>query len=308
IVNSIFWGNYNDPNSFPLPALSYLYDPNGNLSVSYSIMEYGWPGVANINANPLFVNPAADNFRLLAGSPGINSGLNAAAIGPRDLDGNFRISGPSVDRGPYESANSKISGFIMVDALTQEKLFLLEEGGVYELPKNPVNIMAISDGEVKSVAFELAGSIDFSKVENLEPWALFGDNEGKLNPGFLFNGTYKLLATPYSEMDGEGAAGSAFGVSFQIVGQAPSFNEEAEKMSAYPNPSNGVFSLQFPESWTSPASVRITDKMGNVVWTGKFQNPKIETRIQLPELFDGVYMLQAVSGKQMETLRLVITK
>ncbi|MEM6764724.1 MAG: choice-of-anchor Q domain-containing protein [Bacteroidota bacterium] len=315
IINSIFWdnGGNEDPN-LP-PAQSYLFDPNFGLTVTYSIMEFGWPGISNLDVDPLFVNPGFGNYRLGNGSPARNSGLNAAVIGTRDLDGNFRIVGSTVDRGAYETqlgfgSSNLITGLILMNALTQEEITEIRNGETIQLPTPlpPINVVAKSEGnDIQSVVFELRGALSLKHAENAKPWALFGDEEGILNPGFLFNGEYKLSVTPYSDENGSGEAGESYDVGFQIVGVAPSFHEEAEKMSAYPNPSSGVFSLKFPESWSSSTTMRITDRMGNVVWTGSVQNPKMETHIQLPQLFDGVYMLQAVSGNHVERLRLVIT-
>jgi hypothetical protein len=62
-------------------------------------------GVGNFTNAPLFVNPAAGNFRLQSNSPCINAGNNAYVVGSTDLDGNPRISGGTVDVGTYEFQN-----------------------------------------------------------------------------------------------------------------------------------------------------------------------------------------------------------
>ena len=59
-------------------------------------------GTGNIASDPLFVNAAAGDYRLLASSPCINSGDNANAPGVTDLDGSARIVGATVDMGAYE--------------------------------------------------------------------------------------------------------------------------------------------------------------------------------------------------------------
>ncbi len=91
--------------------------PQSMLTVSYSDVEGGWPGTGNIDADPLFVDPAAGNFRLAPGSPCIDAGDNTAVPGgiTTDLDGNPRFiddpdtpdtgngDPPIVDMGAYES-------------------------------------------------------------------------------------------------------------------------------------------------------------------------------------------------------------
>ncbi len=57
----------------------------------------------NISADPRFVNPVANNFRLQTGSPAIDAGDNSAPSLPaKDLDGFPRIQNGTVDMGAYE--------------------------------------------------------------------------------------------------------------------------------------------------------------------------------------------------------------
>jgi len=63
-------------------------------------------GSRNFTNNPLFVNQAAGNFRLLTNSPCVNAGTNQSWMtGATDLDGHPRIIGGVVDLGAYESTN-----------------------------------------------------------------------------------------------------------------------------------------------------------------------------------------------------------
>lgn len=94
MVNCIVWGNSPDN----------IYGP---ATISYSAIEGGWPGVDNIDADPLFV---AGSLCLSADSPCIDAGTNSPAGGlpTTDLDGNPRcIDGngdgiADVDMGAYE--------------------------------------------------------------------------------------------------------------------------------------------------------------------------------------------------------------
>lgn len=87
--------------------------------VTYSDIEGGWPGTANINADPCFVQtgywdtkgtPADPNddlwidgdYHLLADSPCINAGDPVYPPGPTDLDGAPRVVNGQVDMGAYE--------------------------------------------------------------------------------------------------------------------------------------------------------------------------------------------------------------
>jgi len=61
-------------------------------------------GEGNLDADPMFISPAAGNFRLQCHSPAIDAGNDALVPteAKLDLDGNPRIVGAAVDLGAYE--------------------------------------------------------------------------------------------------------------------------------------------------------------------------------------------------------------
>ncbi len=105
LINSIVWGN-------PAGSLSWA-NAQSEPIVSFSDIEGGHPGAGNLDADPLFADPAGpdgnvatldgNDYRLSLGSPAIDAGTNAAPSLPlTDLDGNPRITGAMVDMGAYE--------------------------------------------------------------------------------------------------------------------------------------------------------------------------------------------------------------
>ena len=60
------------------------------------------PGCGSITNNPLFVDAAAGDYRLRPDSPCVNAGANDYVQGEKDIAGNVRIYGSSVDMGAYE--------------------------------------------------------------------------------------------------------------------------------------------------------------------------------------------------------------
>ena len=103
VTNGILWDNSPDQIS-------------GSATASFSNVQDGWPGVGNIDADPVFVDPANGDYRLSPGSPCIDAADNTAL--PKgvvtDLDGNPRFvddpatkdtgngDPPIVDMGAYE--------------------------------------------------------------------------------------------------------------------------------------------------------------------------------------------------------------
>ncbi|HUU20964.1 MAG TPA: right-handed parallel beta-helix repeat-containing protein [Phycisphaerae bacterium] len=83
-------------------------------TVSFSDIGGGWPGMGNIDADPLFVNASGQDFHLLGGSPCIDAadGLAAPEL---DFDGNERCDDPGspnaglgppwADMGAFENAS-----------------------------------------------------------------------------------------------------------------------------------------------------------------------------------------------------------
>jgi len=105
--NSIVWGN--NASSGSNQAFS---------TVSYSCVAPLASGAGNIAANPLFIDPAQNDYRLLPTSPCTNAGNDAYASGTTDLAGNARIWNETVDMGAYEtiyfdvSANAATNGTV----------------------------------------------------------------------------------------------------------------------------------------------------------------------------------------------------
>ncbi|TKJ39962.1 hypothetical protein CEE37_09505 [candidate division LCP-89 bacterium B3_LCP] len=67
-VSSIFWGNE------PEQISQNIYMPVNPLVTYSDVQDTLWPGIGNINEDPLFVNPALNDYRLQWGSPCIDSG------------------------------------------------------------------------------------------------------------------------------------------------------------------------------------------------------------------------------------------
>jgi len=85
VYNSIFWHNRSDEGA----QIDRFF---GNLSVDFSIVEGGWPGNENLDADPLFVGIATGDLHLRIDSPAVDRGdPTAPVLGSVDIDGEARV-------------------------------------------------------------------------------------------------------------------------------------------------------------------------------------------------------------------------
>lgn len=99
INNTIFWNN-----DVPL-------DFRNTAQLSNSIFEHNNDtGVNNLQMDPLFVDPANNNFTLSENSPAVGAGDNGFVNFTFDLVGNVRIQEGTVDMGCYESPYAAPTG------------------------------------------------------------------------------------------------------------------------------------------------------------------------------------------------------
>jgi len=123
VTNCTFYANPNGVirvNDVITDITNSIFVGNGPSAITptFSCTDWETEGGGNIEADPRFVDPEADDFRLLPESPCIDAGSLGAVLTPwlsvngqearlswspgQDLDGNPRISGAGVDMGAYE--------------------------------------------------------------------------------------------------------------------------------------------------------------------------------------------------------------
>jgi hypothetical protein len=85
-------------------------DDNSTITISYSNVEDGWPGIDNIDADPCFADPCSGDYHLPLVSPCIDAGDPNYVAEPNetDLDGNPRVINGRIDMGAYESDHIQV--------------------------------------------------------------------------------------------------------------------------------------------------------------------------------------------------------
>lgn len=150
--------------------------------------------------------------------------LTAAPYSEDNLGGN---TGEilSINFELYDESVISITEFMLVNAETDEDLFLLTEGmqiDLSSLSTHNLDIRANTDGDVESVQLQLEGNLEIIRTENLEPYALYGDSPAGVYNGAAFTaGVYKISASPYALDRLGGKIGASLSVNFELVDLTP---------------------------------------------------------------------------------------
>ena len=110
VANCILWGD--------APEEIWNWDVSSNPELAYCDVQGGHEGTGNIVGYPLFVDPAAGDLRLRAGSPCIDAGT-AGGAPTTDMAGIQRPQGLAVDMGAHEYvvAGSDRDGDLIPDSV-----------------------------------------------------------------------------------------------------------------------------------------------------------------------------------------------
>lgn len=88
VVNTILWGdiaggNFNEIN---------IYDTTSSIIITYSDIQGGWPGIGNIDSDPLFIG--SGDYHLTASSQCIDAANSDNPAPTADKENNYRVDNP----------------------------------------------------------------------------------------------------------------------------------------------------------------------------------------------------------------------
>jgi hypothetical protein len=107
----------------------------------------------------------------------------------------------------------EVTKFVLVNAITNEDIGELLNNST--INSSVVNIRV--EAQAESVVFQLSGTETHTQTENVKPFAMKGDINGKYNAWTpKLGGSYTLKVTPYSSSSGKGTAGTTITINFKV--------------------------------------------------------------------------------------------
>jgi hypothetical protein len=206
----------------PIGSDKDLFTLNASWSHGVRPLMVQW----DLNNNGIFDDPRPFNEDLMVNLPAGNHLIRQKVIDPF---GNETVSTPVALHVSGDLPPESEMTFTLIDAATDEPIpgfDPLLNGAKIDLmllPENiQFNIRANVPERFESVRFDLNGKSSF-RIENVSPYALFGDEAGDYAPGSLPLGIHTLSATSFTEDGATGQSGPAKTIRFIIVEEAMSF-------------------------------------------------------------------------------------
>ena len=250
-----------------------------NTIVTYSGVQGGFTGTGNINlpttndaGGPLFLNPDDFNFRLLSTSPCVNSGDNFAVTNPyeaKDLDGNPRIYGDTVDMGCYEfGIYHTVSGRAIYNGSPLV--------GVDIIPTIGIPVSTNEVGEYTVIVPE-------NSTITITP----------ILQGYEFSPEFIVCENVSNDIPNQNFEASAVGIKGSLA--------DNKAVVVYPNPAKDKIFVEFEDF--VQVEIKLYDMFGNEVLN---QNGNSKTEINISHLSKGVYNVVVVSvGKVIGNRKIV---
>ena len=291
--NCIFWNNTGGE----IVTRGLSADP----TVTYSIVKGGYAGIGNLDQDPLFTDPANNNFTLKPGSPAIDAGENSLYVitqsGDKDLAANPRIISSKIDMGAYE--------------------FQSVCGNVWNLQTTNVTATSAKLNWVAPID-PTQWQVQYKQVKSGAKWidipGVLPDHRsvtiGNLQPAQNYQWQIKPICrgAKFDYTPAQKFTTLAQGVNPATVITANNPLAESEEKTftllASPNPSSGAFRLQVNLPSGTSAILRIMDIYGRLLEVK--QNLGGSQVVTVGQTYTaGVYIAELQQGSQRRVIKLV---
>ncbi|CAN5387405.1 hypothetical protein BH23BAC1_BH23BAC1_05750 [soil metagenome] len=284
-------------------------DPEYTGSVKFTLTgDQNYTHIENVEPYALFANlgsdffswkPALGNYQLTATPYSEPNGKGQAGV---PLTVAFSVIDVEVAR---------IEKFTLIDAISNEEIFDLDHQiNIYldEIGTSEINIRAYTNPQITgSLKFELFRLTDFyfleySNIENVEPYALFRNNGNDYFSWKTEPGEYHLIATAYSEPNAQGVAGVPFDLWFNILPHR--MEETGRTLSIFPNPGNDFVNISLDSEKAKDIQVKVYDLAGQeVLVQNYFQGQKGNLSLDVSRLKNKPYIIKVIAGNEVKSFR-----
>lgn len=196
--------------------------------------------------------------------------------------------------------------FSLINASTNGTIGSISNGTSFNSAQG-VNIRAIAPSNTNSVRMTLSGRQSISRIENVAPYALYGDISGNYLASNLASGSYTIRAIAYSGSGGSGSVIADTSISF-TVGSATS----SKAPFAYPNPvkADGKVSIKLPNGGSGDYTFIVSNASGVVLDKGQFTAGETSTDVnlqlsQVGKRGEGVYYMTLISKDSKQTIPII---
>jgi len=316
ITNTILWGDTG--------AEIYIIDPYSSPTVTYCDVQGGWPGVGNIDADPIFVGPERDDFHLRWRSPCIDAGDPCWT----DPDGSRS------DIGAFYF-NQDLPGIVEVYphntpiVLPPEGGDVTYDGWVFNFSNNPLTV------DIRSYLY-LDGIGRYHRVRKHKNVSIpVGDSIGeksiiKTVPSFFPAGDYTLVTyigdypmreivdSCYFYFSKAGSLGGAITDWFEGEGWFKEPDPELSNLPAdyalsqnHPNPFNAKTTIQYQLAADAHVKLDVYNTLGQKVATlvdSKQQAGYTSVVWDASQISSGLYFYKLTASDYTKTRRMMLVK
>jgi hypothetical protein len=259
-----------------------------------SIIPYALEGDNNGDYNPLTITPG---IYTISATPFSKNGAKGTKGDKETITITFS-NGPVVTTGD----------FTLINVVTDQPIGPLDDGDVVDLatlPAGKFTVRANMEGPgVESVRFGFDGQSNYN-TENIPPYALAGDINGNYFGLSLAPGAYTISATPYSQNNAVGTAGTTKTITITIIdsNQGSRLGNSGLTMNLYPNPTQTKFTLDLANVEAGKLDIQVYNVNGALVrhQTEDVVSGTYVKAMSLLNLPSGLYIVKVLNGATSST-------